>query len=198
MITRNAMTLDAPLSRWFLLAPVLSSLACASVVSVFGAVSEAHTRFGAIAPVAFAGLIGWRTAEILLHRAQDRRLARLANEAMAVDPELRDVPIKVALSRGGLAAFDEWIGWYRVFRFVAVLSSESATPECLHLLRSERVQRRVAEVLLRALKRNGWIEGVDHRTLLVAPRGGPSGSSPDHASDATSRRSDDRDSESGA
>lgn len=186
MINRNPLNPDAPLSRWFLLAPVLSSLACAAVASAFCIASEAPTLLGAILQVAFAGLIGWRAAEIFLHRAQDKRLARLANEAVAADLELRGAPIRVTLSRGGVAAFDEWIGWYRIFKFVAVLSSESAAPNCLDLLSSEQTQQRVAERLLRALQQNGWIEGIDRWTLLVVPRGEPSDSSPDQAPDAPS------------
>jgi hypothetical protein len=109
--------------------------------------------------------------------------------AAAATLELRSASIKVTLSRGGVAAFDEWIGWYRMFRFVAVLSSDSAAPNCLHLLSSEQVQRRVAESLLRGLQQNGWIEGIDPWTLLVVPRGGPSDSSPDQASVAPSPES---------
>ena len=178
----------APLSRWFILAPVLSSLACVASASAFCIASRSTAISAAILQVAFAGLIGWRVSEVFLHRENYRRLARLAREAVAKDGELCGAPIRVTLTRGKVAAFDEWIGWYRMFGFVAVLAPASAAQECLQLLQSERVQRRVETVLLHALQRNGWIDGTDRWTLLIAPKGGPSGFSQDHAQEAVSSK----------
>lgn len=189
MTAGNDTTSYAPLPRWSILAPALSSLACAAVASACCIVPESAASAGAAVQVAFAGFIGWRVPEIFLHRVQDRRLARLASEAVANDAELRDTPIKVTLHRGGVAALYEWIGWYRLFGFVAVLAPESAAPEFLPSLRSGRLQRRVEEVLLHALKRNGWIDSIDQWTLLVAPEGGPSELSFDHALSAPSPES---------
>jgi hypothetical protein len=155
--------------------PALAALALATGALVFDAGSAIGEPSRKWLLASMLGFAGWRVAEACLHRARDIRLQRLANQSIRAHPALVDVPVRVALVPGSVAAFWMFTGWYRNYRFGALIYPKDEQQGAFTSLVDPDLRKLVESTLLAALLEHGWIREVDGWTLVTFSIDSPSG-----------------------